>query len=189
MKTLYYVPMVHTPEELGSLNEAIMKTQEALIGKARTEELLDKVAKFWEEVKKIIEASGFYQPEIASTLNIFADGLPNFEVEKVNKIVKNSIRIPVYQIIERLQKAGAKVWGTEDYKLLLKEYRYWQDISQGKGADPLVAEKILKARDRAISKRIHEIMEEENEGASAILFMGYVHKVKDLLIGFEIVNL
>ncbi len=177
MKTLYYVPMIHSPEELGSLGKSVMQIHVKVCGKIELEKILEKIEEYWGNVRERLLAAGFYGSK-SSALHIFMDGLPNANEEIVHKVVEDLIAsrtIPAYQIIARLQKYGAKVHGTENTNLLLEEYKYYKDISEGKGGNAEASQARLIARDVAIASRIQEIM--INDGDTGILFIGRAHDV------------
>ncbi len=190
MKTLYYVPMVHSPEELGSLRNNVMQTYAEIYGNGSLESFLEKIEEYWDEVRKRIIAAGFYGPK-AAFLHVFADGLPNTSDDMVRKIVGDLIasrRIPAYQIIAILQKHGAKIHGTEDIKLLIEEYKYFKGLSEGKSGDTVSAQERLTARDIAISSRIQEVMTGDND--TGIIFIGRAHDViSKLPDGFTVICL
>ena len=176
MPTLYYVPMVHTPQELGSLKDAILIARTKLCGEKATSKFLQEVEDYWQEVARRIQHIGLYRPKIASRLHIFVDGLPNTEEALVKKIVEELItqKIPVYLIIEKLRENGATICGTEDLKLLLREHRYWTEISQGKTHDQTTAQELLRGRDQAIAQHINAVVPDEESG---LLFIGRAHNV------------
>lgn len=177
MRTLYYVPMIHSPDELGSLRESVLQTHAKIYGNDRLEKLLEKIAEFWDEIGKRMIAAELYSP-VASSLHVFVDGLPNVDENIVRKVVEDLIEsrtIPLYQIIAKLQKNGARVHGTEDTELLLKEFEYYKGLSEGKNPNPVESQERLKARDTAITLRIQEIMTQDDD--IGILFVGMLHDV------------
>ncbi len=177
MKTLYYVPMIHSPEELGSLGERVKQVHAKVHGNDGLENFLEKIADYWDEVCNRIIAAGLFSSKV-SCLHIFVDGLPNTDENTVRKVVEDLIVlriIPAYQIIARLRKYGAKVHGTEDTKLLLEEYAYFKGLLEGKSGDAEAAYARLIARDAAIALRIREVM--TNDGDIGILFIGKLHDV------------
>lgn len=192
MRILYYVPMAHTPQELGSLKEAVIAKTRQIYGKQQTKEFLRQVEWYWKEVERRIQKAGLYQPETAVRLHIFVDGLPDTNEARVEKIVQELIaqNIPAYLIIKKLRENGTKVYGTEDPELLLQEHRYWTEISQGRSGNPREAQRLLKARDRAIASRIDAVVP---EGEIGLLFLGRVHKVieelEKLLSKFKVIYL
>lgn len=181
MRTLYYVPMVHTPQELGILKGAIIAERIKKFGRRQTEEFFKQVEWYWREVEKRIQRTELCQPEKAAHLHIFVDGLPNAKEEIVQKIIQELIAldIPAYRIIEKLQAKGAKVHGTEDPELLLQEHQYWSDVAKGRQPDSTIARELLKSRDQAIAQRIDAKVP---EGEIGFLFLGKVHNVVEELI-------
>jgi len=192
MKTLYYVPMIHSKEEFGSLKDRIMQVQAEFYGKDGLDALLEEIDEYWDLVGSRIAEAGFFSPK-ASTLHIFVDGLPNSNKAVVDKIVEEltaSRRIPAYRIIKRLQKYGATVHGTEDLSLLLEEYQYVKNLADGRNtdADTATAQNRLNARDIAIARRIEEVM--KNDGDVGMLFIGRMHDVIGKLSDeFTVINL
>ncbi|MDP2934067.1 MAG: hypothetical protein Q8N81_08170 [bacterium] len=177
MKTLYYVPMIHSPDELGSLRKSVIQAHAEIYGDNGLKSFLNKIEEYWDEARERIAKAGFYGPKAAS-LHIFVDGLPNASEDVVRKIVGDLIAsrtIPAYQIIAKLQKHGARVHGTEDIKLLLEEYKYFKDLSEGKSGDATTVQARLIARDVAISSRIQEVMTDDND--TGIIFIGKAHDV------------
>lgn len=178
MPVLYYAPMIHTSQELGSLKDAFLAAQAKECGEKKAQERLEETKRYWQEVERRIERSGLHLPEIASQLHIFIDSLPNTEEVLVKKIVEELTlqKIPVYLIIKnkKLQENGAVIHGTEDPELLLQEYHYWTGVSQGRISDPATAQKLLQDRDQAIARRIAETVPDEER---ALLFIGRAHDV------------
>ena len=177
MKTLYYVPMVHSPGELGSLDKSAMRAHAEVYGTDELAKFLEKIEKYWNEVRERIIRAELYSSK-SSSLHVFVDGLPNVAEDTVHKVVENLIaskKIPAYRVIARLQKYGAKVHGTEDIKLLLEEYEYYKGLSEGKSGDTVAAQARLTARDDAIALRIQEVMTSDND--IGIIFIGRAHDI------------
>jgi len=197
-RKIYYVPMVHSPEELGSLKEAVVAAREKVFGKADTLRFIREVDGYWKLVTQRIVEAGLCRPEIASHLHIVIDGLPNVDnmdggAEVLKKTVAHLIEqwIPVYLIIAELQKAGATVHGTENLELLLAERAYWKAIAaKERDSDPEWQKQSLEARDKAIIANTDRVVP---DGGTAIVFVGRKHKVVELLTeppyNFKFVNL
>ncbi len=192
MPTLYYVPMIHTPQELGILKDAFLDARMKMYGEKTTLAFLEEVKRYWHIVERRIERAGLYHPEIASQSHIFIDSLPHTEETLVMKIVQELIlqKIPAYLISKILLENGATIHGTEDPDPLLQEHRYWKEISQGKTPDPEKAQELLRRRDQYIAQRIISVVPDED---LAVLFMGRLHDVVGIIIQlskkFTIVNL
>lgn len=180
MPTLYYVPMIHTPQEWGSFKNAVLAMQTKKYGKKGCSEFLQEIECYWQEVERRIRLAELYQPKTASQLHIFIDGLPNTDEPFIKKIVEELIsqKIPVYTIIKTLLENGATIHGTEDPELLLQEHRYWTEISQGKKPDPEMAQELLRSRDQYIAQRIVSVVP---NGEVALLFIGRSHDVISIL--------
>lgn len=176
MPTLYYVPMIHTPQELGSLKNAFLAVQTKAYGEKGSHERMEAIERYWQEVERRMQLNGLYRPESASRLHVFVDGLPNTEESLVKKIVEELIsqEIPAYIIIKTLLENGAAIHGTENPELLLEEHRYWTEISQGKTPDPEIAQRLLRSRDQYIAEHIISVVPDEE---FAILFIGRSHDV------------
>lgn len=181
MRVLYYVPLVYTAQEMGSLQEAVITIRKRIYEEQQTKEFFEQVAWYWREAERRIQQAGLQRTEIASRLHIFVDGLPNSKEEVVQKIVQELIGldIPVYRIIEKLQARGAKVHGTEDAQLLLQEHQYWVEIFQDRKQDPQEEQRLLSGRDRAIARQIDTKVPEREVG---LLFLGRAHNVVGELV-------
>jgi pheromone shutdown protein TraB len=76
---------------------------------------------------------------------------------------------------------GAKLEGTEDPKLLLKEYEMLKNTQKTIHAaknDEQKAQMLLRERDAFIAQRIKNTLKEEEVG---ILFIGLMHRVDEVL--------
>lgn len=191
MRTLYYVPMLHTPKELGGLKEKIQKIERRRYGEQYVKTLFGEIEKFWKEAGQRIVNAGLFNKEIASKTHIFIDGLPNVADNLVEIIVSDLTKqnIPIYQIVKKLQRSGAKVHGTEDPKLLKKEYELWTKATQEQPIDLKTAQSLLEMRDKAIAERINETVPDNEIG---VLFIGKAHdvlpKLADVVPSFKIIH-
>lgn len=177
MKMLTIVPMIHISQEFGILTEGVRKAQIQKRGIRGANRFYKEIERYWQEVSRRIYVARFHAPDIANKLYIFVDGLPNADDMIVRKITADLIaqKIPVYLIIEELQKAGAKAYGTEDPQLLLQEHRIWTEAVKGIRPDPAMLQELLTRRDRAIAERIDEVLAGEESG---LLFIGKAHDVE-----------
>jgi hypothetical protein len=192
MPTLYYVPMTHTLQELGSFRDAVLAVRTRIFGEKATIEFFEQAEKHWETVEQRIRQSGLYRSERASKLHIFVDSLPDAEPWVVAKVVEELIKseMPVYLIIRDLLKNGAKIHGTENREILLEDHRYWTGISKGEAPDDKKAQELLRNRDVYVAERIISVVSDE---MLALLFMGRGHDVVGELTrlskNFTIINL
>lgn len=191
---LYYIPILHMEEELGGLKETLIEAHKSLFGAQQTEVLFKETKEYWELVAERIEKAAFYERETASRLHIFIDGLPNGKEDLVQELVQNLIasgKILAYQMIAKLQTAGAKVHGTEDFKWLIKEDNYWKAVvGRERLRNPQEEKELLENRDKAIIDCINEVVPQEEIG---IIFIGGMHNVVKPLTqppyNFEIIYL
>lgn len=102
-----------------------------------------------------------------------ADGYASI-VSKFWEEVKEKVKSPNYELLRFLKQKGAQVFGTEDPKLLKKEYQF---VSQA-NKDREKATSLLAKRDSYITKRIDKTL---NQGDLGILFIGAAHKIQNKL--------
>lgn len=177
MRTLTIIPIIHTPEEFGSLKQQVVSTHEQAFGKTFANELFADVRSYWEEVQRRIVCAGYGHPSLAEKLHIFIDSLPNSDNRAIVERVIHELhekKIPFYSIAVMLQECGARIHGTEDIAALMNEYHYWQSIVRGQPADQAKEAHILEGRDRAIAKRINAIVPQKEH---ALLFIDRFHDV------------
>lgn len=176
MRTLYYVPMLHTPQELGSVAEQVIAVREKVYGKQQAQAFISEIERYWKEVARRIQRAGLYVSETTQKLHIFVDGLPDVEDSLMQKIVAELIEkgIPAYRIIAGLTQRGAQLYGTEDPDLLLREREIWIGVAAGKRADQQELSVLLAARDRVVACRIDRVVP---DGKIGLLFIGKAHNV------------
>ena len=182
MRTLIYVPVIHTAADLGSLAKDVAKRGIADLGKG-----------FWEEHRKTVEGfwnviSHYFDSVNVSGRKIYQDGMVA-EKEVGEKIVEEGVKSGSrnYQLLSELLKRGAILVKTEDFKLVKEERDRLLKITQAK----TIAEKLfgftrykltknmlLNKRDRSITKRIDETL---NKGETGIIFIGAYHNIKNRL--------
>jgi len=75
VRTLYYVPIMHTPEELGSLAEPLMEIEKQVHGPRAEKIYREKVNQVWAEVTRQLKKSKLNTPEKCKRLHIYMDGL------------------------------------------------------------------------------------------------------------------
>lgn len=171
------VPILHTKEDMGNLGNRLP-----------TEDGYDSMAlKFWEEVKEKVKryVNGFER------VKIYQDGLPDTQENLVDKIL-NEVKSPNYELLRWLKERGAKIFGTEDPKLLKKEYKFVKKITFEAKTPRTVARQrprllrgerteaatLLAQRDAYIAKRIDKTL---NKGDLGILFLGAAHQIQNKL--------
>ena len=182
MKTLIYIPIIHTSADLGSVAEAINKRGIKGMGETVWEEHKQVVNEYWEVISRyfdLIDADG---------MKIYQDGMV-VEGEVGQTIVEESAKLGSknYIIVSKLLKKGAVLVKTEDFKLVKEERDRIVAIVQAKSNNQklaaalkykLIKNKLLHERDAFIVKRIEETLK---EGERGIIFIGAYHSVKEKL--------
>jgi len=182
MRTLIYVPVIHTSADLGSLAKEVKRRGIAGLGKELWEEHRRTVESFWDvitEYFKSVDVSGakIYQD------GMVADGEVGAEI--VGEGVKSGSRN--YKLVSTLLKRGATLVRTEDFNLVRQERDRLVAITQCKSTTKrlvaflrykLVKDKLLKKRDKFIAAGIDKTL---HHGENGILFIGAFHNVKGRL--------
>jgi len=182
MRTLLYVPIIHTSADLGSLAKDITKRGIADLGE-----------EFWEEHKKTVDGfwdviSHYFNSQEVSGVKIYQDGMVA-EGEVGGKIVEEGVKSGSknYELISKLLKRGAILVKTEDFKLVKSERDRLLKITQAKKLhDKLLAfikykltkDILLNKRDKFIAKQIDQTLHQSETG---ILFIGAYHNIKKRL--------
>jgi hypothetical protein len=179
MRTLFYVPVIHTSADLGSLARDVGKIGTAGLGGEVWKEHLKTVGGFWDAI------SHYFDSIDVLGVKIYQDGMVA-EGEVGQKIVEEGIRAGSknYELVLRLLKRGAVLVKTEDFRLVKEERDRLLAITQARSTTQkliaftkykLVKNRLLNKRDRFIAKRIDETL---NHNEKAILFIGAYHNVK-----------
>jgi len=184
MRTLIYVPIIHTSVDLGSLAKDVTKRGIADLGEDAWKGHIRTVESFWDVI-----IDHFASVDV-SGMKIYQDGMVA-EGEIGEKIVEESLNLGSrnYQLVSKLLKRGAILVKTEDFNLVKIERDRLLKITQAK----TVAEKLLgftrykltknmllNKRDEYIAQRIDETLHEDQTG---ILFIGAYHNIKRKLPG------
>jgi len=181
---------------MGSLAGSVKAEYIGKYGKAKYQEHTKAIDSMWQGIKgKLAKLKLDY-----AKARIYQDGLPVCGKEKEIVTSVASSGSQNHKIVLDLMKQGAKLEGTEDKELLLKEYTTIKNILQIK--DKAEKERMLKeyskdkkellaGRDRFIAERINQTLK---EGEIGILFIGLLHKIdkylaKDIKIEYLIYRL
>lgn len=178
MRSLLYVPIIHTEADLGSLAPAIGGVSASLCGEKRWAKHKETVRKFWQAVED------YLAPLNGANLKIYQDGLPA-EGELGRKVVEEAAQrgSKNHQVVRQLMAKGAELRKTEDASLLIEEHALLAHLAQGKLSPKMMAdyardkshrERLTAERDKFIAKRVNETLK---EGETAILFIGAYHDV------------
>ena len=182
MRTLIYVPVIHTSADLGSLAKDVAKRGIADLGEG-----------FWEEHRKTVEGfwdviSHYFDAVDVSGMKIYQDGMVAGE-EVGQRIVEEGIKSGSknYRLLSKLLKKGAILVKTEDFKLVRQERDRLLKITRAKTITEkllgwtrykLTKNMLLNKRDKFIARRIDETL---NEGETGIIFIGAYHNIKNRL--------
>ena len=179
--SLLYVPVLHTHRE----SEDIVFSLKASGGDTHADTSGDEYDKsvkdMWKGIYSRLQETGI----AFSSVRIYQDSLPVCGMEKdvASKLAeKGSLN---YQLILDLLNKGARIEGTEDQQLLIKEYdcltrcivsvhdraaaleRYWAESAE-----------LMKQRDKFIAGRIKSTLK---DGEVPLVFMGVRHGLGELL--------
>lgn len=182
MRRLLYVPIVHSPADLGSFGAALAQGSARRAGEARWQRHEATVARFWEAVAAYLRS---FDPR---QMVIYQDGLAAGG-EVGSRVVREAAArgSQNYQLIAALLGSGAKLRQTEAPRLLVEELGLMQRaLQQGRGAggqDAAQWQQAQKARltaerDAFIAAAIAATL---REGEVGVLFMGAAHDVLSLL--------
>lgn len=178
MRTLIYIPIIHTSADLGSLAGDVTKRGIADLGEDVWKEYQRTVEGLWDVI------TDYFTSLDVSGMKIYQDGMVA-EGKIGEKIVEESLNLGSrnYQLVSRILKKGAILVKTEDFNLVKKERDRLLKIMQAK----TIAEKILgfirykliknillNKRDKYIAKRIDETLHEDQTG---IIFIGAYHNI------------
>ena len=182
MRTIIYIPIIHTSADLGSLAEDVTKRGIANLGDELWGRHRKTVEGFW-------DAIAAYSDSIdVSGMKIYQDGMVA-EGEVGEKIVEEGVRLGSknFELLSRLIKRGAILVRTEDFKLVKEERDRLISITQASYISQkilafikyrLKKNKLLEKRDRFISRRISQTLNHKETG---IIFIGAYHNIKKWL--------
>jgi len=182
MKSLIYVPIIHTTADLGSLGKYASKRGIANLGQDLWELHRKTVDGFWDAI------SNYFDSIDVSGMKIYQDGMVANGVigqEIVEEGTKSGSKN--YELVSRLLRRGAILMKTEDFHLVKEERDRILKITQAKTIAEklfglikykLTKNRLLNKRDGFIAKRIKETL---LEGQTGILFLGAFHDIKKRL--------
>ncbi len=179
-RQLIHVPILHSPADMGTVQEGLEAVYVEQFGRRRWQEHLALIDGFWEAVRAELEGMDMDWRRV----DLYQDGLPvcgkelDIARETASKGSEN------YQLLMGLVGRGATLIGTEDTKLLVAEYRavkaglaagLSREGSANAAADQERSADLLARRDAYIGRRIAETL---LPGHTGILFLGMMHDVK-----------
>jgi len=182
MRTLYYIPIIHTSADMGSLAKAVTERGIHQVGERNWERHVATVHRFWDTITQYCASLP------AAGMMIYQDGLVaegEIGVKIISAGAESGSRN--YEIVLSLMRRGAQIVKTEDFKLVLEERDRILALVNAKNFRTkmfafikyrFVKHGLLKRRDMFIAQRINETLPNAGTG---ILFIGAVHNVKSRL--------
>jgi len=183
IRTLIYIPIIHTETDMGTLGESIQRSTLQKFGRRGLKRKEDMIDNLWTEIERIIDTFDLSYEEV----RLYQDGLPvcGREAEIVTELAKAGSRN--HRLLLLLMKRGATITGTESLELLMEEYELDKQILAARGAREkarievsrkAMIDSLLKRRDRFISDRINSTL---CAGKTGILFIGMLHSLRNTL--------
>ena len=169
MRTLYYVPTVHTCYE--SQESAELPGLETQEGLSQVHEAVH-IGVCWNRARAALDKAlkGTRRP-----LMMFADGLPYPKGKLARPAVVSALATPTTWTFRYYSAKGAQLNGTENPRMLRKHNRYLREVHNNKRcADRRFERELIRERDRAIARRIAATL---RNGQTGVLFMGGCHRV------------
>ncbi|MCX5815874.1 MAG: hypothetical protein NTX75_06465 [Proteobacteria bacterium] len=182
MRTLLYVPIIHTEADLGSVGEDMAKRGLREFGEILWKRHQETVLGFWDAIAGHFDSIGVAGFKVYQD-GMVADGKLGMTI--VQEAVKTGSRN--YQIVSELIRKGAILVKTEDFNLVKKERDWILKITQAKSRAQkldaamkykLAKNNLLDKRDKFIAKQINDTLQ---EGENGILFIGAFHNVRKWL--------
>lgn len=178
MRTLIYVPILHTGADLGSLSKEVTQRGIARLGEEVWAQHRETVAGFWRSVWEFFDALD------VTDMKIYQDGMVA-DGQIGRRIVEDTAKAssPNYQLVQKLLDRGASLVKTEDFGLVKCEYDRLVAMTQAKSMRSkliavarykLAKTSLLTKRDAFIAARIDETLQ---AGQTGILFIGALHEV------------
>ncbi|NQU88216.1 MAG: hypothetical protein HQ541_20910 [Mariniphaga sp.] len=180
MRTLIYVPIIHSSADMGSLGKELNRVSVSGTGEDKWQKHTEAINGYW----KIIE-SYFETLDIKNkTVKIYQDGMiadGEMAITIINEGSKSGSKNS--EIVLKLIGQGAILIKTEDFKMVKDEYDGIQSVLKSKNNIQklllLLRYKILKPvflfrRDKFIARTIDETLNQDETG---ILFIGAFHNI------------
>lgn len=182
-RPLIWVPIIHTPSDLGSVGEAFQQLYVRRTSDEEWDRHIRTVDDAWERIRRAIEQMHLDH----GVLRVYQDGLPQcgHELDIVKELAAAGSQN--HQILLDLAARGATIIGTESPALLLEEYELVQrslarlatDEVDGDAPKQQIRDKlVLEKRDRFIAGRINETLK---VGKVGLIFLGLLHALEPFL--------
>lgn len=198
MRTLVYVPMLHTEVDLGSAASELRAALQHLRAPGQPDVWSERqtlLREMWRGIAVRLDEMNLPY----ATTRVYQDGLPICGREEaiVNELAeRGSLN---HRLIVALQQRGAQLMGTEDPALLIGEYErlqrlkaLWQVSTTEEAAEGSAeqeeqeellraeGEALLRQRDTFIAGRIEQTLQ---QGETAVVFLGLLHRVDEHFVG------
>ena len=182
-RTLIYIPIVHTPADMGALSELVRLATFRKVGATGWKRKLNLIDKIWTTIELAVDDSDLPY----KTVRLYQDGLPvcGHEAELVTELAKSGSRN--HQLLLRLIERGATIVGTESLELLMEEYELAKQTMTAGGSlksagmkahQEALSDSLLRRRDWFIADRINTTL---GNGETGILFLGMLHSLENRL--------
>ena len=175
-RRLIWVPIIHTPEDLGKLRASVRDRHIGRRGRAGWEAHVKAVGEFWREIRRRV-AGLDVSP---SKIRLYQDALPvcGFEEQIVRELAGGGGAN--HQLLADLMARGATLTGTESPHLLVEEYELNRRSLAGTPSldAPEKAKALLEARDQFIADRIAQTL---RGGETGLIFLGMAHSLEGRL--------
>ena len=181
-RTLIYLPIVHTEDDMGGLKESVARATLEKMGRAGLARKTAAIDKMWTEIEAAINALALSFDRV----RLYQDGLPvcGREAEIVTELAQAGSRN--HQLLLRLMAQGAVLMGTESGELLVQEYQSARQSLTTRppraagvaAANRAWSDALLKRRDQFMAQRINETL---TSGETGILFLGMLHSLEQYL--------
>ncbi len=180
MRKVIYIPVIHTPADMGALADPIRALTIEKLGREKWRDNIAAIERFWIAIRQEVETWSLAY----SRVRLYQDGLPlcGRETDIVSDLAKAGS--PNHRLLLDLMQRGATLMGTESSELLLEEYSLMQRVVGAGGLEEaalieeqqkVVSQDLLERRDRYIAARIDATL---SDGEVGILFIGMLHAVE-----------
>jgi len=180
MRTLIYVPIIHSNADMGSLKKELILKSVSRLGENKWQKHTETVNGYWKKIESYFETFDIKN----KALKIYQDGMfvdGKMALKIINEGIKSGSKNS--KIVLNLIDRGAILIQTEDFDMVKNEYDGFQSILKSKNNFQrlflLLRYKIFKPvfllrRDKYIAGRIAETLGQNETG---ILFIGAFHKI------------
>jgi hypothetical protein len=177
-RRLIYLPIVHTSQDMGALQQAVARETLKKTGRQGLNRKEAAIEHMWSEIDAVIQALDLDWQR----LRLYQDGLPvcGREAEIVHDMARRGSRN--HQLLQRLMAKGAVLMGTESGDLLVQEYELAREAlgSRSPRSGGVAAARrarssdLLTRRDQFMAQRINDTLK---PGETGILLVGLLHNV------------